>query len=504
MILSQVRERLWVKVVGALSLVVATALGVTIAFNIHSQRKAMLTSSRESSRILTTAIEGGTFNALASGRNQEVVAQLQRLKDTVPSLDVTFFDFNRQVTFGTLPAVLGQPIDTLLENRRAIATVAAMLENGEEPQELFEEQLNGEVFLSAFRPVLNQQRCHHCHGSSRRVLGGMHVRTSNQGVQTIARTARNQSLLIALAGLSAVIAAIFLLFQRLVNRPLQDLLALAGKMRRGDLTQRLTIRGWDEVSHMGARMNLVNDEWRKTITEIACASQAMAAASAQQAASIEETSASMQELASNTQRNATDAGQADRLMTDSKGTVGRADQAMHRLVDAIRSISRGSEETTKIVKAIDEIAFQTNLLALNAAVEAARAGEAGAGFGVVADEVRSLALRAADAARHTTLQIEAISTQIAEGMTLVSETSQAFTELTAGIDQTSELVSRIAAASADQAQGIDQITTAIGEIEKATHQHAAVSEKLADASGAFKVDIPATRDPGGAGALIRG
>ena len=102
-----------------------------------------------------------------------------------------------------------------------------------------------------------------------------------------------------------------------------------------------------------------------------------------------------------TKQNADNAKQAKAMMSEAKVVVEQANSQMAQLTEAIGQITRSSEETGKIIKTIDEIAFQTNLLALNAAVEAARAGEAGAGFAVVADEVRNLALRAAEAARNT-------------------------------------------------------------------------------------------------------
>ena len=107
-----------------------------------------------------------------------------------------------------------------------------------------------------------------------------------------------------------------------------------------------------------------------------------------------------------TKQNADNANQAKAMMTETKQIVEKVDSQMNEMTEAIAEITKTSEETGKIIKTIDEIAFQTNLLALNAAVEAARAGEAGAGFAVVADEVRNLALRAAEAARNTNSLID--------------------------------------------------------------------------------------------------
>ncbi len=148
----------------------------------------------------------------------------------------------------------------------------------------------------------------------------------------------------------------------------------------------------------------------------------------------------------------------------------------------MQEISKASEETSKIIKTIDEIAFQTNLLALNAAVEAARAGEAGAGFAVVADEVRNLAMRAAEAAKNTAALIEGTVKKVSDGTSLVKTTSDAFKEVAGSAAKVGELVGEIAAASTEQAQGIEQVNIAVTEMDKVTQQNAATAEESASAS----------------------
>ncbi|MCP4646444.1 MAG: methyl-accepting chemotaxis protein, partial [bacterium] len=148
------------------------------------------------------------------------------------------------------------------------------------------------------------------------------------------------------------------------------------------------------------------------------------------------------------------------------------------LTKSMEEISKASEETSKIVKTIDEIAFQTNLLALNAAVEAARAGEAGAGFAVVADEVRNLAMRAAAAAKDTSALIEGTVKKVGDGATLVEKTNEAFKEVTDSSAKVGALVAEISSASKEQADGISQVTTAVSEMDTVVQQNAAGSEEL--------------------------
>jgi methyl-accepting chemotaxis protein len=155
---------------------------------------------------------------------------------------------------------------------------------------------------------------------------------------------------------------------------------------------------------------------------------------------------------------------------------------MTGMSEAIEKISRSSEETVKIVKTIEEIAFQTNLLALNAAVEAARAGEAGAGFAVVADEVRNLAVRAVDAAKTTNDLIDDTLKVVKDGNHLTRLTHEAIRKNVDISAKVSGLVGEIAAASREQAQGIEQISKAVSEMEKVTQANAASAEESASAS----------------------
>jgi hypothetical protein len=215
---------------------------------------------------------------------------------------------------------------------------------------------------------------------------------------------------------------------------------------------------------------------------VATSSQSLSQGATEQAASLEETSASMEEMASMTRKNAENATQATRLVTDVAQQVLASNVALTEMVTSMTSIKESSNKVAKIIKTIDEIAFQTNILALNAAVEAARAGEAGMGFAVVADEVRNLAQRSAQAARDTAALIEESIARSQEGAGKVEQVASAIEAITSSVQQVKGIVEEVRESSQQQTQGIDQVSQAIAQMEKVTQTTAATAEESAAAS----------------------
>jgi methyl-accepting chemotaxis protein len=234
--------------------------------------------------------------------------------------------------------------------------------------------------------------------------------------------------------------------------------------------------------------------------EVARASEGMtnsgkevASSAQEQAACIEETSASLEEISATSGQNAERAGEADRLMKEARQTVERATTAMNDLTSSMSLISKSSHEVAKVLKDIDSIAFHTNILALNAAVEAARAGEAGAGFSVVADQVRSLSHRAAEAARTSGSIIQQTLGDVSSGVELVGHARAAFEEVSAKIARGTQVVSEIAVSSVEQTRGIAHIGQAITQIESLTRRNVSTAQRTADGASAMTSQVANTR-----------
>ena len=236
------------------------------------------------------------------------------------------------------------------------------------------------------------------------------------------------------------------------------------------------------INRIIAGLSDAADQVSSASGQVSSSSQSLADGASQQAASIEETTSSLEEMSSMTKLNAQNSEEADQLTRETNQIVGKANLTMQELTRSMAAITKSGEETSKIVKTIDEIAFQTNLLALNAAVEAARAGEAGAGFAVVAEEVRNLAMRAADAAKNTASLIEGTLKSVREGSEMVSNTNEAFAEVAASSGKVGELIGEVAAASKEQATGIAQVNTAANEMDKVVQQVASSAEESASAA----------------------
>ncbi|MDI1248289.1 MAG: Cache 3/Cache 2 fusion domain-containing protein [Lacunisphaera sp.] len=231
-----------------------------------------------------------------------------------------------------------------------------------------------------------------------------------------------------------------------------------------------------------AKLDAGASQTASAANQVSSASQSLAEGASEQAASLEETSSSLEEMSSMTKRNAENASRANELTRQARTAADTGASDMQAMDSAMKDIKTSSDDIAKIIRTIDEIAFQTNILALNAAVEAARAGEAGAGFAVVAEEVRSLAQRSATAAKETAGKIEAAIGKAALGVEISGKVAARLGEIVDKVRQVDALIGEVATASGEQNDGVQQINTAVSQMDKVVQSNAGAAEESAAAA----------------------
>ncbi|MCD6526062.1 MAG: Cache 3/Cache 2 fusion domain-containing protein [Desulfuromonas sp.] len=316
-----------------------------------------------------------------------------------------------------------------------------------------------------------------------------------------------------------------------ISGPIKQTLSMIENLGQGNLSQRLNFTQADEVGQLGKAMDAFADNLQDEIltafeklaegdftfkaqgliseplhkansslndtmtqintagnqitsgaTQVSDSSQALSQGATEQASSLEQINSSMTEVSSQTKLNADNATMANTLAKEACNVAQQGNQQMKNMIEAMAEINQASQEISKIIKVIDEIAFQTNLLALNAAVEAARAGQHGKGFAVVAEEVRNLAARSAKAASETATLIEGSVQKVENGAQIADTTGEALNEISTGITKVSDLVAEIAESSNEQANGISQISIGLNQIDDVTQQNTSTAEQSAAAA----------------------
>jgi len=295
-------------------------------------------------------------------------------------------------------------------------------------------------------------------------------------------------------------SAILYVLIRAISTPLGKALLVANEIANGQLENQIQITETDEFGELLNSLQRMDMALTKTVREIKGATESIATASSEiaqgnqdlsqrtemQASSLEETAASMEELTNAVRQNTDNARQAAQLAISATETAVKGGSVVDEVIATMEGISSSSRSIVDIISVIEGIAFQTNILALNAAVEAARAGEQGRGFAVVAGEVRTLAQRAATAAKEIKGLIETSASKVSVGSELVGRAGETMTEIVSAVKRVTDVMNEISAASAEQSSGIEQVNQAITQMDQITQQNAALVEQAAAAAASME------------------
>lgn len=299
------------------------------------------------------------------------------------------------------------------------------------------------------------------------------------------------------AGMALLCAAgtfvIGVIAARNILKPIHEAVEVLSHVGQGDLTRRLQMDRQDELGEMATHLNQALDGVSDTMAQflrgmeeldrgsnqISGSSTQLSSTSSESAVSLEEISTSLEQISGVASQNEDKSAEANMLAADAARSAENGVSEMEEMNSAMEAIQGSSAEISKIIKVIDEIAFQTNLLALNAAVEAARAGDAGRGFAIVAEEVRSLAMRSAEAAQDTTVKIEAATSRAQNGGQIAERVASSLSEIVEATRGVDGILDDIAHASRQQSQGLAQVREGMTALDQVTQDNAANAEELA-------------------------
>jgi methyl-accepting chemotaxis protein len=512
--ISFIKEHLLFQIMIILSFIMSVYLSCVFFINIQGQRNLIDVSSTEQYSLLTSGIMEGMNEYFLTGQNNLVREYLKRLSREIDGFDILVLDSDQKISIAGDAGEEGKTLSTIVKDKSMLQSVQSMLSGEKNKFEYSFVSEDGKKHINILAPINNTSECLSCHGNRKDVLGVARISVSLEKPYGIARRINIKSFLLGIIGLAGVITILYFLLQRFINRPIKYLLESTGKLREGDFTHAVEIKGRDEISHICARMNLVNENLRRMIKDVLNYTDALSLSSqdflkiaremsvnSKQtsdmvdavtassegmnlniktiSSSIEQTSVNVKAVASSTDEMTATineiAHNSDRASEITRKAVFRAEGASAN----VDELGKAAAEITRMTEIIAKISDQTNLLALNATIEAARAGDAGKGFAVVASEVKNLATQTSDAAEDIEKKIEAIrnSTEV---------TVNQIKEITSVIKDVNEIVETIAMAVKEQsgstrliAVSVTNASEGIKDINENISQTSIISDDIA-------------------------
>lgn len=499
-----IRRRLWLKILIPVTLIVCLVIGASVLFNGVFQERCSLGQMDQQNIALTQVIESSMFDSLSTGDNDVVRRQFQRINDALPDLMILVYDFNGRITFSTQKTEIGKSIDSFLMPE-ARAGMSAMLETGAAFQGQNRTQINGINFVFDSREIRNEAQCHHCHGSSRQILGGITVFSPSDAILRQISKGKQINWLTGVAGLILIVVFVWAFFHFSVNIKVRQILAVMAKMRQGDFTQEIVIPEGDEMNHILARIGIVNTDLRQVLAqvqqgseriltssrELSTISDSLAQASSATSSRAETVSASAEEMritnrtiadsmeqsagsvssvASAVEEMAATVAEIVKNVNTSMDLAHQVAEDFNRVEQAVGTLGVNADEVDTVTDEIRSISEQVSMLALNAKIEAARAGEAGKGFAVVAEEITALALDTSRATIEADEKLMRMKQMTRETISLVQDMARlvqdsvtAMTTISASVEEQNATTSEIARSVGSVSEDVMVVNANVGQ-----------------------------------------
>lgn len=467
---------------GLASLYATSAMSTVIT---ELNKNAGAIRSQMNADMLHDTLRGDVYESLQPSNNAQRSQQLvtetsEHAAELTKTLDeLAQMNLNAQVT-ETLKNVR-QPVQQYINTTQAI--VKAACTSSDEAVAMLPQFTTSFEMLEKELETLGDQIQSHIQSES------THAVALGAKVQTFT--------VIGIIGGSLISAALAALLASRVIRPIVQMSReIHAIQQSNNLTASIKVNSRDEIGALADAFNGMLDSLRTLVVQvkqgamvidsggdaISSASQTLAQGASAQASNLQQITTSLERISSQTQQSVRNVQKANTIAAESKQSADRGSVEMKEMSRAVNEIKQSSSEISNIIKVIDEIAFQTNLLALNAAVEAARAGEAGKGFAVVADEVRNLAQRSAEAAKNTAAMIDLSVKRSINGVEIANRVGKALEDITEGTHKVNTILTELASSSTEQASGIGQINQGLNQLDLVIQQNAGNSEELASSA----------------------
>jgi methyl-accepting chemotaxis protein len=518
-----IQKKLWIRVMIPVSIVVLLVLLGFSSLNIIDQEKQINIMMENQNIMLSESIESSAFDSLAIGNNDEVRRQLSELNKKLPDVKIYIYDFNNTIAFSTEKSSEGKRLKTFQTNK-SDKIVTQMLRTGLKPKSSFDQAIGNSTFNTIVKPILNEKRCFHCHGTTKKVLGGISVLSSKDNAISAINSVRIKNIFLSLISVGIIILLIYGMFVFLVNRRIGRILSFAGKLRDGDFSSSIDVKDSDEISEISNILNLISKDLREIFVEIQNGSNllstsskkltgistkldnnvndssaktiSVSAAAEQMSTNMNSVAAAMEESTMNIH----DVADASKKMNSTVFEIKKnSSNAQNIIKDAVQECSKLSQVVTQLGKAasdiddvtdgIRDISNQVNLLALNATIEASRAGEAGLGFAVVANEIKTLANQTAHSTNLADEKLRWMQKNAAETALEIDQISQVIDDANLSINTIASAVDEQSATSEEITVNINNAFDGLNEVnESAAHGAQAATEVANDISSVNRVN----------------